>query len=487
MTPSGRVMERGARSWARGAAMLLMCAAVTARGADLLRTYHEAQRHDATYEAAQAAFAAAAQKLPQARAGLLPTIGVTGSDGVAHAVTAFGDLSPVDRRIRTWTWALRLDQPVFHLDKVYAYREATFQVARARLRLARARSELILRVAKAYFAVLVAREGVAAARARASAMRQQLARASHRFRAGIAAVTDVDEANAHLQLARSQALAAAEELEDKRAELQKITGRWPSRLAALRGAAVIPRPVPADRRAWLTRARESNLAVLARQAALSAAGKEIGRRRAGHLPKVDLTASYGGNYSSDNLTSPARYATRHRSWRVGVRVALPLYAGGGTRSRVAQAIAERDRARWELQAARRRAATDARQAYAAIRNGVSRIKALRASLCSAKSAVKGNEAGYRMGLRINTDVLNAQQQLYKTLHELAKARYGTLFQGLKLKAAAGNLSEEDLRALDSLLAKSGAGANSRELPYRPAGVAPKQGTAETGAVARTTH
>jgi outer membrane protein len=58
--------------------------------------------------------------------------------------------------------------------------------------------------------------------------------------------------------------------------------------------------------------------------------------------------------------------------------------------------------------------------------------------------VNDSHAGYKLGVYNNVKVLDAEQQLYTAKRDLVKARYETLFQALKLKAATGVLKEEDL-------------------------------------------
>ena len=136
---------------------------------------------------------------------------------------------------------------------------------------------------------------------------------------------------------------------------------------------------------------------------------------------------------------------------VGVQLNIPIYSGGATSAKVAEASANRFKTRADLETARRQAASDARVAYAGIANGLAQIEALDSAVVSGQSAVKGNQVGYSLGIRINIDVLNAEQQLYTSQRDLTKARYETLFQGLKLKAAAGVLSEEDLAVINGML------------------------------------
>jgi outer membrane protein len=130
---------------------------------------------------------------------------------------------------------------------------------------------------------------------------------------------------------------------------------------------------------------------------------------------------------------------------------MPLFQGGATNSRVREASALRDKAVSDLDNARRTAAQNARQAYLGVTSGLAQVKAFEAAQVSSRSALDANKLGYEVGVRINIDVLNAQSQLFDTQQKLAKARYDTLMAQLKLKAAAGTLGDEDIKAINALL------------------------------------
>ncbi|MEO6922041.1 MAG: TolC family protein [Collimonas sp.] len=181
---------------------------------------------------------------------------------------------------------------------------------------------------------------------------------------------------------------------------------------------------------------------------------DIKKNRSDYVPTIDLTGSYGSNYVSNSITTPNNYATRAKSLQIGLQVNIPLYSGGMTNAGVSEAVSNAGKARADLEAASRQAATDAQQAFADVVNGVEQIDALNSAVESGESAVKGNRAGYRLGIRINLDVLNAEQSSFTLRNRIwLKARYDTLLQWLKLKAAAGTLRESDLLGINDLLVR----------------------------------
>jgi outer membrane protein len=241
------------------------------------------------------------------------------------------------------------------------------------------------------------------------------------------------------------------DLESARAALEAIVGTTPASLNTLKSGAVLPQPNPSDLTSWVNRAIADNPTVTAANAALTVANYELDRSQVQRLPTVDMIATYGGNYSSGNITEPTNFGSNVKDRQLNVQVTVPLLEGGAFRAHIAEARAKRSKAQADYTGAQRQAALNARQSYAAVLSGISQVRALQTAVTAGLSAVKGNRIGYGLGIRINSDVLNSEQQLYSTLQDLEKARYDTLFGGLKLKAATGELSPDDLRAVNSLL------------------------------------
>ncbi len=422
-------------------------------GADLLEVYRLAQENDPTFEVARHGYEVAQEKLPQARAGNLPTVNLTGNRNYTNANLSFNGATPASQGIYAWTWNLQLTQPIMRPQNVLAYYESQDQVTAAQAEYALAEQDIILRVAQAYFDVLVAQETALAAAAELQAMQEQQALARRGYELGTMSVTDSQEARSKAEQARAQLFNTQNDIEIRQAELEKLTGKPVDTLAGLSAPAVTSLPEPSDIKLWIEQAKDNNPAVLALQASLRAAGYTVTKARAGNFWTLDFVASTGTNYSSGSVVIPGSYESRVQSNVAGIQFAMPIFEGGMTRSHIREALANRDKLAAQLEEARRKAGAEARTAYAAVVNGLSQAEALQAAVEAGESSVQGNRAGYQLGIRINSDVLSAQQQLFASRRDWVKSRYDTLLAGLKLKAAAGVLSEADVLAINGLLVR----------------------------------
>lgn len=438
------------------ALLCVVCAAASGQSAaagvrDLSDLYALAQTNDPTFRSAQHAWEAARQKKPEAFSALLPALSANGSAGRTQGRTQYTGTPEIDRSFNSDQWTLQLAQPLLRADKFLAYDEARATVEQALAQYNAAQQDLILRLSRAYFDEIVAERNVAAARAQVEALEEQLHAAQHSYDAGVASITDVDDTRSRASLAEAQRVAALNDLESSRAALEAITGQTPSELSPLRTNVALPRPEPDDVSTWIRRATNNNANVRAARALAKSAEYEVDRSRAQRLPSIDLVASYGGSYAGGNINEPIDFGTKVRDKQISVQLSMPLLDGGGMHAQVVEARAQRAKAQADLDGAQRQAALDVRQSFSAVLSGVAQVMALETAVSSGQNAVKGNRVGYGLGIRINSDVLNAEQQLYSAMHDLDKARYDTLFAGLKLKAAAGQLSENDLAAINALL------------------------------------
>ena len=422
-----------------------------AGAADLLSAYHDAVTYDAQFAAARAALDAGREKLPQGRSGLLPTIGFA-------ANTAWNDDSRTSRTtgIETNTkynsngWTASLSQPLFRWQNWVAYTQSELAVAQAEAQFGVARQDLIVRVTQAYFDVLLAQDALATAQGQKTAIAEQLEAAKRTFEVGTTTITDTNEAQSRYDLIIAQELAAQSDLAVKQETLRTVIGKEVSSLKTLKPGVALLSPQPNDINQWVSMAETGNPGVLASHAAFEIAAREIEKQRAGHYPTLDLVASRNKN-AQGSSSIPGFGGAEANNSSIGLQLSIPIYAGGLVASREREAVALKEKAAADLENTRRQATLGARQAYLGVTSGLAQVKAFEAALISSQSSLDSNKLGYDVGVRINIDVLNAQSQLYATQQSLSKARLDTLLALLRLKAAAGNLKEEDIQAINALL------------------------------------
>lgn len=431
------------------AVLLASAFSLDAQAADLIQVYQQALANDATYASARAAAAAGRERITQGRAGLLPTVGVTG-DITKNNVdyTDWNSNSGPGSNLRTNEIQVTLQQPLFRWDRWETYQQSKLQQAISEAQFAQAQQDLITRVAQAYFDVLAAQDTLESTRAQKVATTEQLASAKRNFEVGTQTITDTHEAQAAYDLVVSQEIAAVNDLETKKTALQAIIGTAPATLATLRTGVTLTAPQPVNVDQWVSAAENQNYAVAVAQLQLESAKRDISKNRAGHYPTLDLVASSAHRDINGQVPNTSG---KTNSNSIGIQYSIPLFSGFAVTSRVRESIALEDRARNDLEANRRNAALVARQSFLGVNSGLAQVKALEAAEVSSNSALESNKLGYQVGVRINIDVLNAQRQLYQTRTDLARARYNTILAGLKLKAAAGSLREEDLQPINALL------------------------------------
>ncbi len=416
-----------------------------AQADDLLTVYQRAQENDPTYRAAGANYQATRQKLPQARASLLPTISAqadkTRNDN--EVITDAGIISrPAGRAVFDSTgYTLSLTQPVYNNAIFAGLRQAKAEVRRAEADYAAAKQDLMTRVAEAYFNVLAAEDNLELAQAEKKAIARQLEVTQGRLDVGLATITDVHDARARFKLAEAQAIEAANNLEDRRQALRELTGRSTVALSKLGENIPLITPDPPDIDQWVKTALEQNLALRAQHETTKIAREEVKRQRAGHLPTLDIVGSRSRTDTDGSITGPG---VRSDSTAVGLELQVPIFQGGLINALTTEAKHRYAAAQQELEARRRATARAARAAYLGVSSGIAKIKALRQAVIASESVLAAKTEGFEAGINTNLDVLDAQRSLFRAKRDYLASRYDYVLNLLRLKQAAGILSEQDL-------------------------------------------
>ena len=415
--------------------------------ADLSSLYRDALVSDPVYQSARAQYQAAIERLPQARAGYLPQVSAAGSIFRNHSERS----GLPDRNYTLNSISISLAQPVFRMQNLIAITQAQQALLQAEAVLANAHQDLALRVAQAYFDVLLAQDNVALSETQKAAIDQQLAQAKRNFEVGTATIVDTLEAQARYDQAVAKEIADRNDLEVKRRALQVLLGHTPDGLTPLREPLVLVEPQPRDIEEWVKAAVESSFVVAAARGQYEIAQQEIERQRAARLPTVDFSAS--GQRVDNPLTGVPGISPVSRDASVGFTVAVPLFTGGLIQSRVREALAQRDRFAQDLERVQRAVAQQVRGSFLNVTSGIAQVHALEQALVSTQSQLDSTVLGRDVGVRTSVDVLNAQQQVFQTRRDLQQARYNYLLNSLRLEAFAGQLDEADIDEVNRALAR----------------------------------
>jgi len=415
--------------------------------ADLLNVYQHAVANDARLLAARHGYRALREAVPQAMAGLLPSLT---AGGTLESVRIEPDDSRLTRVISQSVFQVNLNQPVFRLDRWFQLEAAQANTAQAELELAVKAQSLILEAAQAYFETLRALDLLAASKAEEAALHRQHQQAQGRLESGAASITDVLDALAAYDNAQANRKLAERSVDDAYEALTRLTRQNYSLIEGLQHHLPVEVPVPNDATAWVSQALRQNLSLRARDFAVSAAEKHRHQRKAGFAPTVDAVASYR---QSNNGSVGADYRGDVGQTSIGLQLNIPLYSGGMTRSQLREATERLAQSEADRDDLRREVVQNTRNFHRAVNSGVEQVSARLQTILSSQASVDANAIGRAVGSRNTADVLNAQRQLYRAVREYNNARYDYIIDILKLKQAAGTLSVGDLIGLTMYLTK----------------------------------
>ena len=426
----------------------LVACALPAQAQNLADLYQTARSYDAGYQSALSLANATLARGEQAKAGIWPVAGfqVSASKSVldvsgAPSTTNFGGQNA----------SLTASQPLYRPANWVNYEQGQKQEFIAKAQLLVAEQDLIIRTSQTYFDVLAALDTLAFVLAQKAAVAEQLASAKRNFEVGTSTITDTREAQARFDLVVAQEIAAENDVRVKKMALDQLVGKSNIEPKPLVIPMTVPPLVPNDVSPWVAETETSHPSITQAKLALEVARLETTKAELGHKPTLDLNASLGMNRNQGSATNTN--TTRNNSATVGVVFNWPLFAGFAVQNRIKETLALEDKARADLDVAKRTVAQATRAAFFGVQSGQSSVKAFEAAEFSSQSALDANKLGYQVGVRINIDVLNSQSQLFQTKRDLAKARYDVLLGGLKLRQANGTLKVEDLAPVNALLAK----------------------------------
>ena len=406
---------------------------------DLKQVYEAALAQDANIRASRAAADSGRERLPQARAGLMPQVSASVSrnnnDLNSTAPNILGNPVTTNDKYLSDNKTVQLRQPLVNMQRWLQFQQAKSVVEEVEANLDRDLQNLVVRVSGAYFETLMTDEQLELVLAQKKTYTALVDAAKKGFAAGSGTRTDIDDAQARLDMALAQELEARQNQDLTRRQLELLVNQPVNQVAKLNIEALkLSAPEPANLDAWTQKAEQASPEIKAMKARLEAARQEVSKSMAGHLPTLDAVAQWS-NSGSENIT---RINSRYENKTLGLQLNIPLYSGGYVNSTIRQAVADQTRTEESLEALRRDLGVRVHKEYRGVSEGVLRVRALEQAARSAEQMMKSTQMSLKAGSRTQLDVLSAQQQYTMALRDLAQGRFLYLMSKVRLASLVGD-------------------------------------------------
>ena len=433
--------------------ILVSCSYLNAE--NILDIYNEALENDPTYKAAEYSYLADKQILVQGRAALLPSLTLSGSTNWNE----YYQNDELQQEYNSFSKSARLTQPLFRLDTWFNFKRSKSLTNAAEADFGYQQQNLLLRTAELYFGVLRAIDNLNAAISEEKAIKKQLDQIRQRYEVGLAAVTEVQEAQLAFDLSIASRTRIEGEVYTAKESLNALVGREIISLDGLVNDLDVSNPIPASKEEWARKAVENNFRLQAANLRKLASKNNARSVASNHLPKVDIvgaqTESETNQYAYDGLNTGGAFnitvpdETKRDTY--SLQLSMPIFQGGAVISRTKQAYAESNKSSEDALFAERSVIQDVRSQYSNVVTLVANLRAQKQAVVSASSALEATKVGYEVGTRNIVDLLQAEKNLYSAERNLSNAKYDYLITTLRLHLAAGTLSPENLIEINNLL------------------------------------
>ena len=433
----------------------LLALSINSAADSLLEIYNDALENDPQYRSAEFSYLSGKEIKVQGRAALLPSISISAQTNWNE----YYQNGNLQNQYNSFSTSARLTQPLIRLDTWFKYRQSKFLTDAAEADFAYSQQSLIVRTAELYFNVLRAIDNLSAARSEEKAIKKQLDQIRQRYEVGLAAETEVQEAQLAFDLSVASRTRTEGEVYTAKESLNALVGREIISLDGLVNDLNVTNPVPASKEEWARKAVENNFRLQAANLRKYASKNNARSVASNHLPKVDIigaqTESETNQYAYDGLNTGGAFnitvpdETQRDTY--SLQLSMPIFQGGAVISRTKQAYAESNKSTEEALFVERSVIQDVRSQYSNVVTLVANLRAQKQAVVSASSALEATRVGYEVGTRNIVDLLQAEKNLYSAERNLANAKYDYLITTLRLHLAAGTLSPENLIEINNLL------------------------------------
>jgi outer membrane protein len=418
---------------------------------DLMDIYHQALENDTLFKNAYDTYMANSEATPQARAALLPQVGVTAQATRNRLHVNDGVFTVADATYNSTAWQVTASQAIFNYQAWAKVQQAKALVKAAQATFNDAAQNLILRTAQAYFNALLAQDTLNFAEAKKRANKRQYDQAQERFQVGLDPITSVYEAKAAYDQSVATVIAANNNKVNQSENLRTLTNHVYETIAPLRGGKIpLVKPQPNDVNQWVDTGLKQNYKLLSTKYNMEVARENVKALSAGNWPTIALQGNTAKTENQVKDNNPFLPATQTQS-SVGLALNFPVFQGGLVRSQTRQAQHNYQASSEMMEKAYRDVVVNSRIAFNTITDGISKVRADRQTIISQQNSLESTEAQFEVGTRTMVDVVNAQQRLFEAQNQLANDQYNLINSVLTLKYMSGTLNANDLELINSWL------------------------------------
>lgn len=415
-------------------AVFVACASVgSAQAQSISQALASAYDHAPDLQAAVLNAKVSAEKIVQAKSGMMPNISASVSGGHGTSLIG-GSWTPGSTSLST---SLDYGQNIFDSGATSAQVEAARAGAEvAELQIRTTEQSVLFQVVQAYMNVLGGRELLALREENIRFFQAQLQSAQDRLDVGEGTRIDVAQAQARLAQVQAAYQASLGSVQNAEATFQRLVGTRPQGLSTNHNyARLIPRSLDAA----IAEAEGGHPAILLAKAAIRAAQAGVDIAQAGFGPTAAISGSLGTSW-----TGPAGGLRDGISAQVGFRISVPIYSGGRTGSAVRQANLGQIKSEVDAMSAYDQIREAVISAWTGIQSADAQITAAQAGVSSSTTVLDGVIQERDLGTRTTLDVLNAQADLTSARESLINASNNKVIATFALLNAMGRLTAGDL-------------------------------------------
>lgn len=439
-----------------------------------------ALKFDSAFAAARAELESGLLEDDIAYSRLLPRISYSLAEGDSTFDRTFTNTANPSSNVtktKTRNEVLQLRQPIYDPESWAAVKIGSLQSKIAIENFRLKAQDFYIRVMGSYLDVLFSNRQLELAIANQRFLEEQSERVQQEVKAGEASKIESLDARAKLDLAKAQRIDAELALDASLRRLESFTGK---RITGLKTPSLNLKdvlPIDSDYSKWEAAALDRNPEIRGATLNVDIAKYEIDRQSAGHKPKLSLLVSRVDSLS-DSIST---INTDSKVDSTQLQLELPIFSGFATSNSIKKASFGLNRSNALLQQAKLEKSVELKKEFTAIQVGKRKMEAYELAEQSATLALQASQAGRKFGTSINTDVLNATQQVFITKRDLLRVQFDFLNNKLRLHAISGQLDRKLALELDKVLSgpevsfdmvDSSSGGNSEGTMFRKLDVEP---------------